>query len=95
MSECQNQVDGHSILPGYLSDLIAIASLIFMITAMVTVYFIRRELHEHNYCIKNTDKQDRKMVRYNHHIGTIHSIQLNNIYHRTTRDHKQKVDGNT
>ena len=73
-------------MPDYLPDLIAIASLVLMMIAMVTVYFTQGEdqfEHKHN-CIKYTDKQDRNMIRYNHHIGTIHSIQFKYINQRPT-----------
>lgn len=94
--EYQKQTDGLSILPDYLSDLIAMASLVFMISSLVCVYFIRRELKEHKInCSKNTDKQDRNMVRNTHHIGTINSIQFNNINFRPTKVRKRKLNPNS
>ena len=79
--EYQKQTDGL-----YLSDLIAMAALVFLISALVFVYFIWHELKEHELnCSKNTDKHDRNMVRNTQHIGTINSIQFNYVTYRPTK----------
>ena len=91
--EYQKQTDGLSILPDYLSDLIAMASLVFMISALVCIYFVRREIQEHKAnCTKHYDKQDRNMVRNIQHIRTINSIQFNYVTYRPKKIKKRKLN---
>ena len=82
----QRKVGGIPILLYYLLNL-------FILTTLITVYFIRRELKEHRAnCLKNTDNQDWNMVRNTHHIRTINSIQGNNINYSATKVRKRKIE---
>ena len=78
----------HGLIPDYLSDVIVIISLIFMIALIVflkvTLHFVRKEMAEHKKtCQRSSDKNERSWVRIDRII--IKNVCSSNIHKRTKK----------
>ena len=81
----------HGLIPDYLSDIIVIISLIFMIALIVflkvTLHFVRKEMADHKKnCQRSTDKNERTWVRIDR--IRIKNVSSSNIRKRNNNNKK-------